>query len=478
MIEFLSPVLTRVLVSVCVVLFFTLAIFIHEFGHFLAARLLGLQVDAFSIGFGPAIWKRTIKGVEYKIGWILFGGYVALPQLDPSGMEKVQGDNAEADAETRELPEIAAWKRIIVSVAGPFGNVVLAVLLAFLISWLPGSRTGVTEARVGMVAEESPAWQAGLRAGDRIASVNGHQVATWNDLLIEWQLAGDAETANFDIERDGARMELALPLSTNNVFGLKILDGVFSDALLKIAQIVPESPAEAAGLRVGDVILALGDLPVHGGEHFISMIQKHGAREAMLNVRRGAEHLTVAVTPRFDAEENRPLIGIRWKKEHADVSPWMMYRDPWAQLKWDSTSIVRVLKALVAPKVEGERKAVAKNIGGPVMIIEGLYSSVRGDFVDGLGFLRMICVNLAILNLLPIPVLDGGHICFALYEIILRRKPHPRVVAALVNTCAILLIGLMLLLVYRDIARKIKYVQTIRTLERAERQQPVAVPEK
>jgi regulator of sigma E protease len=145
-----------------------------------------------------------------------------------------------------------------------------------------------------------------------------------------------------------------------------------------------------------------------------------------------------------------------------------MYREPWQQLKWDSMSVVRVLQALIAPESKGERKAVATNIGGPVAIVMGLYHTVRGNMMDGFGFLRMICVNLAILNLLPFPVLDGGHIIFALFEIITRRKPHPKVVAVLVNAFAVLLIGLMALLVYTDISKKIKYNKAVRALEREE----------
>ena len=129
--------------AICVALLFSLAIFIHEFGHFLAAKFLGFKIDAFAIGFGPAIWKRRIGGVEYKIGCIPFGGYVALPQLDPSGMEKVQGEQVSDRKETEEedVPDIAPWKRIVVAVAGPFGNVVLAVVLASPI-FAPGVRTG------------------------------------------------------------------------------------------------------------------------------------------------------------------------------------------------------------------------------------------------------------------------------------------------------------------------------------------------
>ena len=455
-----------ILAGVCVALLFSLAIFIHEFGHFLAARWLGLQVDAFAIGFGPAIWKRTVDGIEYKIGCIPFGGYVALPQLDPSGMEKVQGENhSDKNEQPRDLPDIAACKRIIVAFSGPFGNMVLAVILAYIIFAVPGVKTGVVNTRIGSVEEESDAWKKGLRAGDLILTVNGKGVSTWTDLQVENQLAGESGRAVFGIQRGEDRRELELTFQTNNVIGLRMLEGVYPEMLCIVSSVVPGSPAEISGLRTNDVIQAVGDVPVRGAYHFSLLIKQHGGVPALLSIKRGTSKMRISVTPRYDEKEARHLIGVSPRDGLERVKGWMMYRDPWQQLKWDSMSVVRVLQALVTPK---EFKAVAKNVGGPVAIVMGLYDTVRGDLMDGFGFLRMICVNLAILNLLPLPVLDGGHILFALFEIITRRKPHPKVVAVLVNTCAVLLIGLMALLVYSDIAKRVKLNKALRAMERSE----------
>lgn len=451
-----------ILAGLCVALLFSLAIFIHEFGHFLAARLLGLQVDAFSIGFGPALWKKTVNGIAYKIGCIPFGGYVALPQLDPSGMEKVQGESHTTDEATEELPDISAWKRILVSVAGPFGNVVLAVILAYVIYLTPGVHTGVVAPLIGEVTQNSQAWTAGLRPGDRILTLNGKQVQNWNDLQVEFQLVGESGSASFLVQRGKENLTLELPFQTNNIIELRMLNGVLPEAPCVVSTVQAGSPAALAGLQRGDLIVAANEMPVMGAYNFSSMIRDNKGVPVTLDIKRNKDRLNISVTPRYDETAKRFLIGIAWQDESELVKPWMMYRSPWQQLRWDALSVVRVLKALVVPESKGERQAVAKNVGGPVAIVIGLYHTVRGSMMDALGFLRMICVNLAILNLLPFPVLDGGHIMFALYELVTRRKPHPKVVAVLVNAFAVILIGLMVLLFYRDIVRQVRYTRKIR----------------
>jgi len=454
-------ILVAVLSGIGVALLFSLAVFIHELGHFLAARWLGLQVDAFSIGFGPAIWKKKVDGCEYKISWIPFGGYVALPQLDPSGMEKVQGsqdndDEEESESQESVLPDVAPWKRIIVSIAGPLGNVALAVVLAAVIALWPGEFMSVTSTRVGHVEEECDAYKAGLRAGDKVKSINGTAVSSWYDMLVEFQLSGSADSAEFVIDHNGVTEQMKLAFSTNNVMGMKMLEGVFPDGQSIVGTVIPGSAAEKAGLQADDVILSMDGTPVLGSSHFAGMVEKSGEKSTVLKVLRNGVKLEVEVSPKYSEEHQRVLVGIVWNQSKLPVKPWMAYKGFYAQLKWDCMSVVRVLKGLVAPKVEGERGAIAKNLGGPIMIITMLYDSVRSGFLESIGLLRMLCINLAILNLLPLPELDGGHVCFAMFEVISRRKPHPKVVAGLVNVFAVILIGLMVLLVFRDIGRRFK----------------------
>ena len=351
--------ITALAIAACILLF-SFAIFIHEFGHFLAAKLLGFKVDVFSIGFGPALWKKTWHGVEYRISAIPFGGYVALPQLDPAGTAGVQGSN------TEEAPaaDMANWKKIVVAFAGPFGNMVLAVALAFLLSAVPGARFGSMTSEVGGVLEDGPAAKGGMLAGDKVVSVNGNPVETWTDLLTEVQIAGE--------------------------------------------------------------------------------------REAAIEVDRNGTNVVLRITPQRDKVTGGCLIMAYSVTNNARCAAWMPERSAMGQLAWDAGSMGRVLKALVTP---GEAGAVAKSLGGPVMIAEGLYHQVRSDAWDALGFLRFLNVNLAVINLLPIPVLDGGLILFALIAMAMRRPVPRKIVDGLSTVFMYLLLALMLTLVCRDVAR-------------------------
>jgi regulator of sigma E protease len=346
---------------VACVLLFSFAIFIHEFGHFVAAKLLGLRVDRFSIGFGPALWKKTVGEVEYRISAIPFGGYVSLPQLDPEGTKALEGGDAK-DGET--LKEASPLARIIVAFAGPFGNIVLAVILALVLSAVPGAHFGEMPAEIGDVLPDGPAAVGGMLPGDRVTSVNGHAIRTWTEMQTEVQIAGQ-----------------------------------------KAAEFV---------------------------------------------VTRGGTNVTLSITAKRDEASGACFILALSTTNGVKAAAWMPERNPLKQLAWDAGQIVRILKALVTPK---EAKAAAKALGGPVMIAEGLYTQVRRNGWDALGFLRFLDVNLAILNLLPIPVLDGGLILFALFELLFRRKPPRKLTDGLSMAFMWLFLALMITLVWRDVAR-------------------------
>ena len=346
-------------IVVCVLLF-ALAILVHEFGHFVVALSLGLRVEAFSIGFGKAIWKKRIRGVEYRLSCLPLGGYVSIPDVDPEGTKALEGEPGGAAAKLAPIPP---WKEIAVAVAGPAMNVVLAVVLAVVLSLAPGAKFGTTEPVVDMIPDGTPAAKAGFMPGDRVVSVNGREVNTWTDLQTEVQITG--------------------------------------------------------------------------------------GKEAVFMVERGEAMVALPTTPERDQVTGALFIGAV-NTNSCGATAWMPSRNPVRQLAWDAGAIFRVLKGLTTPK---EAKATAGALGGPVMIAEGIYRSLRRSTWDGVGFLRFLNVNLAVLNLLPIPVLDGGLILFSLIALVFRRRVPEPVVRMVSMFFMYLLIALMGLLVVKDSMR-------------------------
>lgn len=387
----LQPALiTAAYIALCLALF-SLAIAIHEFGHFAVALMLGLRVERFSIGFGPAICKWRRNGIEYRISCIPLGGYVSIPDIDPEGTKALEGD-----AGSEKKQRIPAWKEVLVAVAGPAMNIVLAVVLAVLLALVPGAKFGELGTEVaGFLEHETlggcPASQSGMLAGDRIVSVGGHAIRTWTELSTEVQIA-DTKPTEFVVLRDGAEVALTITPLRDPVSGMCFIGAI-----------------------------------------------------SMPN-------------------ENRS-------------SAWMPHRNPLKQLAWDAGSIFRALRGLTTPK---EMKATGKSLGGAVMIAQGIYDSVRRDIWDGIGFLRFLNVNLAVLNLLPIPVLDGGLIMFALFALVFRRRVPDKVVNALSTFFMVVLVALMAFLIYRDSARlwRIRTNKARQTVQAAaDADEPAPAPE-
>ena len=550
----MSPYLLWPLSIVLALFLFSFAVFIHEFGHFLAARLLGMRADVFSIGFGPALWKRTFRGTEWRISAIPFGGYVSLPQLDPEAMKGIQGDHGES------LPPAPPWKRIIVAFAGPFGNLVLAAVCAVAICFFAPDEAIGASTTVGMVEPDSSAAQAGFRPGDRILSVNGNTVRSWTDFIVESYLGGDKDaTVDVVVQRGEETLTLTARLDeqpdpSEEVY---IIGGLKPGPLaLGVGDVASGSPAEQAGLRTGDIILTidgqpflehldlllvrrdptapltltvrnveeheeaeprsvtltptvLTDVPAHftqppvlglsfrpvgvsaqtvtddpaayslewvvpgspaalagmkPGDHILAVNGQPFTSLKTLTQREqpelpvtltfrpaaGGEPRTLTLTPAVP-----PSIGIALSPYVSTHLQWMAERGILAQLNSDAMSVVRVLKALTVPQNEGEAKRAASGLGGPIMIFSIFVQVIQNGLWVCLGFLRLICVNLALLNLLPIPVLDGGHILFALYAIVRRKEPSARFIAVVTNVFVVLFLCLFAVLIYRDSMRLI-----------------------
>ena len=426
-----------------VLLLFGLTIFVHELGHFLVARRCGMVVDVFAIGFGPALWSRKIGGVVYKICLLPLGGYVALPQMDPSGG---QG----GDREKRVLPHISPIRKIAVALAGVTGNMILAILLAYVVFYGGKSFAPPANSLIGYVETNSGAYAAGLRIGDELRALNGEAIRNWDDVLLTTALhAGAAVTA--DVRRaDGIVTNLVLP--TETFMGNHYLPGLSPMTYCVVLRVVADSAAAAAGLQAADRITTFDSVTVMSREHLIELVGRRAEQATDIRILRDGQALDLSVTPHMDPVVKRARMGVEFNT--LDVKP------PWEQIESHASMIFRILRALVTPK---QAKSAASGIGGPVAILTGFWYSVQASIILALWFTVMLNVNLAVLNLLPIPVLDGGHIMLSLWEMITRKPVSPRIVTAVWNGCAMVLIGLFLLLTYRDFKRIIPALSASKT---------------
>lgn len=432
------------LITLVVVFFlFGFTIFVHELGHFLVARWCGLTVDAFAIGFGPAIWKRKINGVQYKIGILPFGGYVALPQLDPSGGNP---NKPEEGQEQRALPRVSPFKKILVSLAGVTGNMILAFILAWVI-YVVGkpSRPLETNSIIGHVERDSAAFAAGLRIGDEILSINGEPVANWSDIVLKLALTDDAK-----LLVKSADGEKTIDLETaQGDMGVHSVPGISGMDYVSVAGTMPNSSAQKAGLKPGDLLLSINGITLYSIPQLIDLVNDFKDQDVPVLIKRGDAEQTLTVRPAYNEKEKRAMIGIQFNTLYADKR-FIVHPEPWDQIKGHASGIFRFLRALVTPSEAGK---ASQGVGGPLMIIIMFWYAVKSSLMIALWFTVMVNVNLAIINLLPLPVLDGGHIVFSLWEMLTKRPVPAKIVNVVWNTFAVVLISLFLLLTFRDVRR-------------------------
>ncbi len=436
-----------------VLLIFNLLIVVHELGHFLAARWRGLVVEKFAIWFGKPIWSKTINGIEYRLGSIPAGGYVAIPQLAP--MEALEG---KVESDRTQLPPVKPLDKIIVALAGPVFSLGLAFAFAIVV-WVVGRPVSEADLStlVGYVVEGGPADKAGIEVGDRILTVDGHAVTKYSPFgnarqSIIWNIArSETPTVPITVERDGKTLDFRVePLvppregwGRRNLKQIQIIPAQTP----RIARVVRDSPASEAGLRSQDLVLAANDVPLRSMPALAEILKTTGTSPVILQVRRGSETFDVTVTPRIpETGEKIPRIGVEWDDRGMAT---IAHPTPWSQIYGSINTMYETFAALFA---RGSGISL-QHLSGPVGIMRLYYQLFESP--DGwrlvLWFSVVLNVNLALLNLLPIPVLDGGHIVLALIEGIRRKPINIRVLEIVQTACAFVIIGFMLYVTFYDV---------------------------
>jgi len=429
-------ILNIVYVIAAVVVAFGASIFLHELGHFWVARKLGMKVEEFAVGFGPKIYSWKRDGIEYSLRWIPAGGFVKLPQMITA--ESLEGHAA------GEVPPAPPLRKILVAFAGPFMNVVFAFAIATLIYFV-GLPVPVSQPIIGKVDPASPEGKMGIREGDRVVMVDNKPIKTWDDVM-EFTALARTNVIPVVIERDGVTNTYNLTAMVNDYIGLKTLNLDPREHPV-VGAVESGMPAAAAGLQPGDKILSVNGIPVPGQDQMIDLISKLAGKPCKIIFDRKNETQSVTVTPQYDPGTKRARIGIMFSAGVYEVE----HPAPWAQVRDVCSKMISTFSALAHSRQTG---VGAKDLSGPVGILAVLASQVNSDYRLALSFLVLLNINLAFINLLPIPVLDGGHILMAIVEKI-RRRPLSLKFVEFTTTCFfVLLMSFMLYItIFGDIKR-------------------------
>ena len=451
----LSTVFHVVLLIFVVVMIFNVIIFTHELGHFLAGKWRGLQIDRFQIWFGKPIWSKTINGVQYGLGWIPAGGFVALPQMAP--MEAIEGGSTSSTA----LPPVSPLDKIIVAFAGPLFSMLLALLCAVVV-WQVGKPNDFVPTQViGTVLPDSPAQKAGLLAGDRITEVNGktvHGYAGTLDSIFESIILSQGTKIEFRVERPG----VPTPLKLTSQFEIPEKGHWFQRSGLRRVGILPQgehvtilsvskdSPASRAGLKPGDTLLSMDGEKFANASTALEHVKQAGLKPIDFLLQRGASNLNLSVTPLVPISPagKGPMIGLSFDDvqyiDEAIVNP-----KPLQQVADSLTMMWTTISRLVSRN----SSIGLEHLSGPIGIAKHQYAILQTEHAWQrlLAFMVLFNVNLAVLNMLPLPVLDGGHITLAILEKLARRPVKARVLEVVQTVFALLLISLMLYVSSKDL---------------------------
>ena len=408
-------------------------VFVHEFGHFIMAKRAGVRVEKFSLGFGPKLIGFKKGDTEYLISALPLGGYVKMAGENPD--ETPTGD-------PDEFPSKTVWQRITIGIAGPFTNIVLAFFVMPLVFMIGIPAEG--PAKVGYVVKGSAGERAGFQAGDVIEEINGRTIDDWSMAMTLIAVNPDTDVSVM-VEREGSKKMLSLRPSVATE--LKIGDsGLVPDMPVEIGALISGGPAEKAGVEVGDKILAANGETMYHRAQFSNFVQEHHEKPIRIVIERNGRRLQKNITPM--QKDNRYIIGVAWKQ--LGVRKFGFWES--TKLGFEKTIEIIDLTFLTFKKLVTFGLSI-KTLGGPVMIAQLSGQAAASGLSAFLYFLAFVSISLGVLNLIPIPVLDGGLVLFLLIEAV-RRKPLKRKTMEIAQSIgAAVLITLFAVVSYNDVMR-------------------------
>lgn len=453
-------------------------IMIHELGHFWAARFFKVKVEVFSFGFGPRLFGFRRGDTDYRVSAVPFGGYVKMAgeqfgddtgqRRDIPGYGAITGETSHQvpkQAQTtmqlemgnpddpRSLLNKPRWQRLIIAVAGPFMNVVLAVALLaglYTVKYEKVSDADL-EAVIGHVAPDSAAAKAGLQDGDKIVGLDGKANPTWEDIGLK-EIASAGRPMYLKVERNGRIFSTTVVPVYNDRLGMGYA-GWDERGQIELGGVESNFPAERAGLKRGDLILAVNGQPIHSNLKFQEIIKGSGGKPVTVEFQRKGTDQTVVVQPVY-AKVDGPakwMIGVQPQQKLNLITTRLPIGEAIAesvrQNEKGAMLIAEVLQGMV------ERRVSTKTLSGPIALGEISGEAARQGPSAYFSLMSMVSLNLAIFNLLPIPILDGGTILMLLVEIVMQRDLSINVKEAVFKVGFVFIMVIMAFVIFNDISK-------------------------
>jgi regulator of sigma E protease len=418
-------------------------VFIHELGHFLAAKFFGMRVDVFSLGFPPRAFGKKIGETDYCVSWIPIGGYVKIAGMIDESFDTEFLSQAPQPWEYRSKP---IWQRMIVISAGVIMNVLLAVVIFWAINYMQGKTVWDTT-EVGYVLEGSAAETSGLKGGDKILLINNVPIANWDDIRNQIYLEHIGRELTFTVLRNGKQTDIKV--AEHLTSGLS--EGSFGLAPnhteIVINTVDPGKPAAQLGLKPSDVLLKLNGQPIRYDRRVNEIVRAHAGKPLQVEWRRADSIMTGTVIP-----NDRGLIGISFG---------LRYNGPTKRTEYTLLQAlpegVKSIGNVVVLTLQGiggiisGKMPFSQSVAGPIKIAQLASQTAELGVATYLGFMAFLSISLAILNVLPIPALDGGHLLFLMVEGVIGRELPVKAKMIIQKAGVVLLLLFMAFAVYNDI---------------------------